>query len=100
MPSPQTPPKSIFHPKERNRLIELLEARATAEELAKFNQNRIQTLPSKQNVINGGPGGAPVKRSNAAAAAAAARRAPKNMNNNQVNAAVRGLFKAANAFVN
>lgn len=105
MPSPGTPPKSIFHPNSRGNFMKELQAaattgataEATAVRLALANRNRIQTLPTRNNMITIGAGGAPMKRYNARAAAAAARQAPRKMKNQgEVRLALNEFFKAAN----
>ena len=73
--------------------MKLLEGGANARTLNLVNKTRIQTLPTRQNMANRGPGGAPMKPSNG-------RQAPKNMTQGQTRKAMRGLFNAANAFGN
>ena len=96
MSSPQTPKKSIFNnnPASRNNLMKLVAGGANARTLGYVNNRRIKPLPSRQNMINRGPGGAPVKRP------PAGRRTPNNMTRRQTISAVRGLFNAAGAFGN
>lgn len=96
MPSPHTPLKSIFNQKNagsQNNLIKLIKGGATPRTLGLVNNTRLHTVNSPRTVASRGPGGAPMKRSNG-------RRAPINMTEGQTKKAIRGLFNAANAFVN
>lgn len=96
MPSPRTPLKSIFNQKNagsRNNLMKLIKGGATPRTLKLVNNTRRRTLPTINNMVNRGPGGAPMKRSNG-------RRAPINMTQGQTKSAMRGLFNAAGAFGN